>query len=104
MIKGLRPHNSKLMTAFVILFIIEFCSFAGYFGGFLDEEGRLDWLTFHWDIATLVYTVAMWCSWWLILIFLKRSQEDVRMKIGASIFASLPVLFFGLLFFRALQT
>lgn len=103
MIRGLLPNHSRLMTAFIILFTVEFIGFSGYVGGFYDKEGRLDWLTFQWDTTTLIYTILMWCSWLLVMTLIARSKEVIGFKIGAGILASLPMSLFGILFIRALQ-
>lgn len=104
LIKGLQPSHSQLMTAFVVLFTVEFVGFAGYVGGFYDEEGGIDWLKFQWDASSILYTILMLCSWMLMLTLFIKSKEEDSMKIGASIFVSLPVALFCLLFIRTLQT
>ncbi len=90
------------MTVFIVLFTVEIVGIAGYVGGFYDKEDRLDFLTFQWDLASLIYTILLWCSWLVLLALIVRSKEEVGFKVGASVFASLPVLIFCFLFVQSL--
>ena len=91
------------MTVFVVLFTVEIVGVAGYTGGFYDTEDRLDFLTYQWDLASLIYTIVLWFTWLLLLTLLVRSKEEVGTKIGASIFASLPISIFCFLFIQSLM-
>ena len=94
MIKGFQPHNSRIVTVFIVLFTVEIVGLAGYMGGFYDKEDRLDFLSFQWDLSSLIYTILLWVSWVLLLTLVVRSKEEIGTKIGASVFASLPVSIF----------
>ena len=102
MIKGFQPHNNPIVTVFIVLFTAETVGVAGYVGGFYNKEGRLDFLTFQWDLESLIYTILLWCSWLLLLTLIVRSKEELGTKVGASVLASLPVSIFCFLLVQSL--
>lgn len=89
----------------VVLAVLQFLGLFGYLGGFFDRnvQGRLIWHAYHWDTATILYTILMWGAWAVVMSILLLSKESPKVKFGASVLLSFPVAVFVFLFFEWIQ-
>lgn len=101
-IKGLRPHGGLGTAVVIVLAVFQLLGFFGYLGVFLDRnaEGRLVGHAFHWDTATIIYSVILWSSWAVVMSILLLSKESHTFKVGGSMILSLPVAVFVFSFFE----
>ncbi|WP_025898527.1 hypothetical protein [Sneathiella glossodoripedis] len=103
MIAGISRTRGQWITFFIVFLSTQILGLSGYIEGYYDADGKLDWLTYRWSLSTLAYTVLMLCSWLLLLVVTFKAQDELTVKISASILGSLPTALFCFILLSSLH-
>ena len=88
------------VSVVILLSAAQMLGFAGFLSGYFDRTAAgLEWHEFVWDAETTGYTVAMVAAWIATIVLLFKSDEDYNVKLGTTIFVSVPFVAFLALFF-----